>query len=367
MSRLGEEDSVSLLDIDTGATKRDVAPAALGDYFTWGVRDGDDIIVTADGNYYSVDGDRAALPAHKIPSCQGIGVGDRPLVSKDAKFVSVFVGNRVVVRPLSSCDPIIDTQLVGAKADFSFDNRYLAFHAPAGAYAALHINVVDLWLGRVYKLDHIPGSSTFPSWTRDGHLVFENSDGEFHGFLMTAGLPKDPREWRPLPEDATARSEAAVTWARMFPTAKAPAETFSLVLAWSNRSAHIFEALAGMREAQALLDDSGMRLGYSSTREPGFEFEFGLAGLNNSDADLRRLTLSPEMVDATGLHNQDPVFLLFHDGRFIGRLLGAQSGGKLALWVRTEVDPILWTGVRHSSGGIWGHDSSYFGLTGDGA
>src|SRR5207244_2534508 len=70
--------NVSLRDQRTGAITRDVAPVDLGDYFSWGRRDGRELVLTIASRYYYLDGDKAVLPAGRIPSCDGIGVGDRP-------------------------------------------------------------------------------------------------------------------------------------------------------------------------------------------------------------------------------------------------------------------------------------------------
>ena len=102
---------------------------ALGDYFSWGVRDGRDLILTIASNFYYLDGDRRRCrPA--VPPCDGIGVGERPLLSKDGRRITTFVRGTIVVRGLTDCEDIIDTGIQGAKADFSCDGRYVAFHAP---------------------------------------------------------------------------------------------------------------------------------------------------------------------------------------------------------------------------------------------
>lgn len=43
--------------------------------------------------------------------------------------MSTFVEGEVVVRHLDDCEGMIRTRMSGAKADFSFDGRFLAFHA----------------------------------------------------------------------------------------------------------------------------------------------------------------------------------------------------------------------------------------------
>ena len=118
--------SVSIWHRPDNSITRNVVPIALGDYFSWAERDGRQLIATITSNYYYLNGDKAVLPAGRVTSCPNIGVGDRPLISKDGRRISTFVRGTVVVRSLSDCKDIIDTGLQGAKADFSFDGRYLA-------------------------------------------------------------------------------------------------------------------------------------------------------------------------------------------------------------------------------------------------
>ena len=144
---------------------RNVAPSGLGDYFSWAVRDGRNLILTIASNYYYLDGDKAVLPAGRVPPCPGIGVGDRPLISKDGRRITTFVRGAVVIRGLTDCDNIIDTGLQGAKADFSFDGRYVAFHVARRGTKIYDIVVVDLEKRTMRTLRDLAGSSLFPSWT----------------------------------------------------------------------------------------------------------------------------------------------------------------------------------------------------------
>ena len=58
--------NVSILDNRTGALTRQVAPVGLGDYFSWAKRDGRDLILTIQSQYYYLDGDKAVLPAGRV-------------------------------------------------------------------------------------------------------------------------------------------------------------------------------------------------------------------------------------------------------------------------------------------------------------
>src|SRR5688500_913294 len=102
---------VAILHRETGVVTRDVAPDSLGDYYSWGVHDGTDRILTIRSRYYDLDGDRAILPAAQVPACPDIGVGARPLLSKDGRRVTTFVGGTIVVRSIADCSVILDTGL----------------------------------------------------------------------------------------------------------------------------------------------------------------------------------------------------------------------------------------------------------------
>jgi hypothetical protein len=103
-----------------------------------------------------------------VPPCDGSGTGQRPLLSKDGKRITTFVRGTVVVRNLDDCGDILDTGLPGAKADFSWDGRHIAFHAPKPEGGGYEILVVD-WVERTVRTAvSLPGSSLSPSWTQDG-------------------------------------------------------------------------------------------------------------------------------------------------------------------------------------------------------
>src|SRR5688572_17773234 len=119
---------VSIRHHPGGTITRQVAPDHLGDYYSWALRDGRNLIVTILSNYYYLESDRAVMPYGRVPSCPGIGTGERPLVSHDGKRITTFVRGTVVIRNLTDCNDIIDTGIGGGKADFSWDGRYVAMH-----------------------------------------------------------------------------------------------------------------------------------------------------------------------------------------------------------------------------------------------
>src|SRR3954471_10099964 len=68
--------SVTIRDMLTAALTRDVAPPGKGDYYSWATRDGKDLILTIESNYYYLNGDKAVLPIAKVKSCDKIGTGE---------------------------------------------------------------------------------------------------------------------------------------------------------------------------------------------------------------------------------------------------------------------------------------------------
>ena len=118
---------VSIRHHPEGPIARQVAPAELGDYYSWAVRDGRNLIVTILSNFYYLDGDRAVMP-HGRYGMPHDRHGRAPLVSHDGRRITTFVRGTVVVRNLTDCNDIIETGIGGGKADFSWDGRHVAMH-----------------------------------------------------------------------------------------------------------------------------------------------------------------------------------------------------------------------------------------------
>src|SRR6185503_6079256 len=114
----------------------------------------------------------AQQPAGRVPPCDSIGVGARPLISHDGRRITTIVRGTIVVRGLTDCHDILDTGIQGAKADFSWDGRYIAFHAPKKDLSGYEIAVVDVERRTIRTVTEFAGSSYFPSWTQDGRLSF---------------------------------------------------------------------------------------------------------------------------------------------------------------------------------------------------
>jgi hypothetical protein len=309
---------------------RDVAPASLGDYFSWAVRDGRDLILTIRGNYYYLDGDKAVLPHASVPSCPDIGRGERPLISKDGRRITTFVRGTVVVRGLDHCRDIVETGLRGAKADFSFDGRYIAFHTPKSNGSGYELAVVDLERRTVRRLTGLAGSSLFPSWTEDGRLSFRYDGDDYRGFMFASNVLSAPEQ--PLPT-TPARVPAAPTWADVFPETPRPDERTALVLIYASWSAHTPDALRDLQSAARVFarDDAGVAvmtaLELSSRREDVDRLR------RAGGITLPEIPLAPDRLLLTEAPNQIPTTLLFRDGVMVDRRLGAQTAEELRQWV----------------------------------
>ena len=259
----------------TGVTVRHVASGTsavsqgangLGDYYSWAVRDGKDLILTIESNYYYLDGDKAVLPPSHVKACDGIGTGDRPLISKDGKRITTFVRGNIVVRGLDNCDDIFDTGIQGAKADFSWDGRYIAFHAVKPQGTGYEIKVVDVRDHTVRTLPGLPGSALFPSWTRDGRLCFRYDGPEYRGFMMAGDVLDVPAE--PLPH-APAPLPDQRTWGDVFPGSPIPAHGLSVVLIWAPWSAHSRMAFDDLERARDYFAQRSLALSVMMAADPG--------------------------------------------------------------------------------------------------
>jgi hypothetical protein len=310
-----------------GRIARNVAPGSLGDYFSWAVRDNRNLILTINSNFYYLDGDRAVLPHGRVPACEGIGVGERPLISKDGRRISTFVRGTVVVRGLTDCENTIDTGLQGAKADFSFDNRYLAFHVPKKAGArAYDIVVVDLEKKTMRTVTNLPGSSLFPSWTKDGRLSFRYDGDDYRGFMMASNVLSVPEH--PLPT-VPARMPEARRWTDVFPETPQPASRIAMVMVWATWSAHSPYALAELARAKTLLDASRADARVLTALEISSQRSDADALLASGGITLPEIPLAPNRLTLTEAVNQIPTTLIFRDGVLVDRRLGAQSADQL--------------------------------------
>jgi hypothetical protein len=321
---------VSIRRHDTGDVTRDVAPTNLGDYYSWGVRDGRDLILTILSRYYYLDGDQAVLPAARVEPCEGIGTGERPLLSKDGRRITTFVRGTVVIRNLTDCEDVLDTAVRGAKADFSFDGRYVALHVQKPDARGYEIQVIDVERRTVRTVTDLPGSSFFPSWTRDGRLSFRYDGDDYRGFLMAHDVLTAPE--RPLPS-SDRRVPEQRRWADVFPETPPPSNALALVTIWGAWSAHSPDALVDLQRAREHFAGHGLDVRVLTATDPGSR----RADLDRLRArhhiDLPEIPLAPERLALTEAHNQIPATLLFEHGVLVDRRLGAQTFDALRAWV----------------------------------
>jgi hypothetical protein len=316
-----------------GEVAYNVAPQELGDYYSWAVRDGKDLILTIESNYYNLAGDRAVAPFGHVSSCPGIGVGERPMISHDGSLITTFVRGTVVVRGLADCAHTFDTGLDGAKSDFSFDNRYVAMHKSKISGQGYDIVVVDLLKHTIRNVtSSLAGSSLFPSWTKDGRLCFRYDGTEYRGFMMASDVLTAPE--RPM---STANNQLPEhrSWADIFPETKRPAHEYNLVMIWGTWSAHSHTALADLQRAKAWFETQATDIGVATALEPGTTRADADRILRQNAIRLPEIPLTPAHFARTEGRNQIPTILLFRDGELVDRRLGPLSYELLKDWVAT--------------------------------
>ena len=327
---LSETDGLARVSIRhfDGGVVRNIAPVYLGGYFSWGVRDGRDLILTISGNFYFLDGDRAVLPAERVPSCDGIAA-ERPLLSKDGRRITTFARGTLVVRGLTDCADILDTGVQGAKADFSWDGRYIAFHAPKKKAEGYEIDVVDLQRRTIRTVTDFAGSSFFPSWTEDGRLAFRYDGDDYRGFMI-ANHVLSARE-RPLGQ-VDQHVPDRLGWSDVFPESPAPSGRVALVTVWGTWSAYSPAALIDLQRISHDFADRGDVTAMTAT-DFGSRRADVLRLRERYGITLPEIPLAPARLPLTEAHNQIPVTLLFRDGMLVERRLGAQPYDALRLWV----------------------------------
>lgn len=321
---------VTVQNVETGAKVVSPGAGGLGDYYSWASRDGKDLILTIESNYYYLDHDKAVLPPSKVSSCERIGTGERPLISKDGKRITTFVKGNVVVRGLDNCDDIFDTGIKGAKADFSWDGRYIAFHTLKPQGDGYEIKVVDVQQRTVRTLPGLTGSALFPSWTQDGRLCFRYDGSDYRGFMIASRVLDVAAV--PLPAASESLPEQR-SWRDIFPETPAPQSRLSLVLIWAPWSAHSREAFSELEKAREYL--SGQIPGFTvlAAADPGSAETDIRQQLTDFHVSVPRIPLSAKGLFLTEARNQMPTTLLFRDGVLIDRRLGAQSYERLRDWI----------------------------------
>jgi hypothetical protein len=330
-----DSDVVSIWHRSTGAVVRNVAPLKFGDYFSWATREGQDLIVTIANRFYNLDGDRARLPESVVQPCPGIGAGDRPLVSRDGMRITTFMRGTIVVRNLTDCNFTFDTGISGAKADFSWDGRYIAFHAQkTKSPSEYEIDIVDIKEHTIRRLtSQMPGSSLFPSWTRDGRVCFRYKAPNFDGFLIASNVLGAPPE--PLPRADHRTSELG--WDDVFPETRSPTHSLNIVLVWSTWSAHSAMALVAAQRARDWFRGQRIDVGIAVATDPASDSIVATRMLRHLGISLDRVSLNSRRLNLTGATNQVPVALLFSGDTLIDRRLGALTSSQLQTWVAHAV------------------------------
>ncbi len=322
-------DRVTIRHHDTGAIVRNGAPPQLGDYYSWGIRDGRDLGLTIDSHYYFRDGSQGGLPGQTGPPGPAMGVGAGPLLSKDGGGITTFVRGKSVVRNLTDCQDVIDTGIGGAKADFSWDGRYIAFHMPKRDASGYEIAVVDPQRRTIRTVTNLPGSSLFPSWTRDGRLSFRYDGNDFRGFMMADGVLGAPER----PWGAPITLPAHVEWRDVFPETPQPRHRLNVVTVWATWSAHSPDALLDLQQAEHALVATGTDVGVFTATDPGSRRADIDRLIARYRIGLPAIPLAPNRLTLTEAHNQVPSTLLFRDGELVDRRLGAQTTEQLEQWI----------------------------------
>ena len=320
---------VTIQNLETGDVSYTPEASPLGDYFSWAVRDGKDLILTIQSNYYYLNGNKPLLPSAKVPSCDKIGVGERPLISKDGKRITTFFKGNLVVRGLDNCDNIFDTGVQGSKADFSWDGHYIAFHAVKKEGTGYEIRIVDLEKRTVRTLPGLEGSALFPSWTQDGRLCFRYDGPDYRGFMIASSVLDVPVASLPAVPEALPERRA---WNDIFPEIHTT-PGMRLVMIWAPWSAHSFEAFASLQQARDYFAKHGVKIDIVAAADPGSRESDITRQLADFRVTVPRIPLSQKGLAMTEARNQMPTTLLFRDGILVGQRLGAQSSESLQNWV----------------------------------
>ena len=323
--------SVSIWHRTTGAITRGVVRNGIGDYYSWAVRDGRNLILTINSNYYYLDGDKGVMPEARVAACPGIGTGDRPLISKDGMRITTFVRGNIVVRGLTDCENTIDTGIAGQKADFSYDGRYIAFHTQRPGTRHYDIDVVDLEKRTVRNVTaSLSGSSLFPNFTKDGRLSFRYDSPEYRGFMFASDVLNVPAS--PLPTKGAALP-ADRSWRDIFPGTPRQPTAYTMVLVWSSWSAHSPMALADMQRTREFVRAARLDVNILAAAEPGSQDADVRLLLSRNRIDLPAIPMTPEGLALTEGRNQMPTTLVFRGDRLIDRRLGAQTFDELRDWL----------------------------------
>ena len=324
---------------ETGAIAHAIAPVNLGDYYSWAVRDGRNLILTIKSNNYYLDGDQCVMPIARVPPCPGIGVGERPLISKDGRRITTFVRGDIVFRDLSDCENILDTGIQGAKADFSWDGRYIAFHWPSRISKAMRLRSWTTTRRTVRTVTaNLPGSSLLSQLDSGRAAVFPDTTATTIADSLIADHVLDaPEAAAPIRRGQGARR--AAPGEDVFPETALPPHRVNLVMIWATWSAHSPQALVDLQRAGTYFRHHSDDVGVLTALEIG-SLRADVDRMRQANGiTLPEIPLAPAQLTATEALNQIPTTMLFRDGIAIDRRLGAQSFDDLRAWVGHALAP----------------------------
>lgn len=307
-----------------GTVKRGVAPPSLGHYFTWGQAEGRDLILTMDNHYYFLENGKAVRPYRSVPAFPPLGAGEQPMLSKDGKLITTFYKGTVLIRGLDEPEPVIETRLRGGKGDFSYDGRYVAFHSvekrPGGD--TYQIRVVDLKMKEYLKVTDLPGSCYYPSWTRDGRLVFRHDSKGSRGFMMASDFLSGPRY--PFPEAYPGETKQEGLLSQLFPKTAPPKKKVVLVNFWAGWCVHCRGELPILNQLRKELLQGHHDAEIVGACDPtSFKSDRDFI-LQRSKLDLPQIDITSKEVNAFGV-GVYPTTLVFVDGHMVERRHGAMT------------------------------------------
>jgi hypothetical protein len=340
-AKLHDSYSVSIWNRHTGKITRDVIATSLGDYYSWGANGQQNTLLTINGWFVSIAANHAASAPQHIPECEGIGRGARPLVSRDGRRVSVFVGDELVLRNLRDCADIVRTGVVAAKADWSRDGRFLAFHTSKKSREGYDIGIFDQ-LTFTFRRITLDGSSYFPSWTDDNALVFRYQGPEYSGFMRADEVLSSPTETALTPSYLRNRSNIYRQWKSVLPAAGTV-----VVLLWSSWSSHSSDALHEF--SNGVFDCPARDCRRVAAYDPSSPAQDVARLLSGITGQIPVVKAPWQAVLAAGGINQSPSYLLFHNGCFAARALGSLSAIELQGWISAELRRISPTAQRCST------------------
>jgi len=330
----GENGSVCIWHRDTGKITREVAPASLGNYFTWAILRNRDLICTQLNKFYFLEGDLALRPYRTVPECPVIGTGKQPMISRDGKLIATFVDSALVVRSLETCDSILETHIQGGKADFSWDSRYIAFHRfkDGGETKGYEIVVVDLQDKKIIPVTNLPGSSYYPSWTRDGRLSFRYDSEDYRGFMMASDFLGNPSQ--PLPQ-AHLTPEKHADLQQLFRDSKPPSKRVVLVNFWAGWCVHCRQELPTLQRVRNYLQEHQWNAEIVGACEPSSFKSDRDQVIKERNLTLPQVEINPKDLADFGVQ-MFPTNEMFVDGKLVECRYGAQTYHQFVEWFEQQ-------------------------------